>query len=479
MKGARSLALTAVLALTASSGFALDRKPPRPGPPRPLKLPPVRTQALSNGLPVLVVETHEVPAVEVLLVIGAGAAADPLDRTGLAAMTANMLDEGAGGRDSLALADAIDFLGAELVANSSWDSSTVRLHVPVARLADALPLLADVALRPDFPERELSRLRKEALTEILQARDEPREIANRALARAVFGPNHRYGWPERGDVASLKAVTVEELRAFHRSHYVPGSATLIAIGDVNDSVLPLLEKSFGSWPKGEVASIPLAKPQAPRGRQLWLVDKPDAPQSVIRIGRVGPPRSTPDYHALSVMNTLLGGSFTSRLNDNLREQHGYAYGARSVFSFRREAGFFLAAADVQTPSTSEALREFLKELDRIRTPATADEVERARNYLALGYPEDFESTRQIAAQLAERVVYGLPENTFDVFVPRVLAIAPKDVAAVARTYLSTADLAIVVVGDRKTIEPKLAAIAVAPLKTMTIDEVMGSPPSIE
>jgi zinc protease len=179
------------------------------------------------------------------------------------------------------------------------------------------------------------------------------------------------------------------------------------------------------------------------------------------------------------MNTLLGGSFTSRLNDNLREQHGYAYGAGSTFGYRKVAGLFLAAADVQTPSTAPALGEFLKELERIRTPATPEEVERARGYLAYGYAGDFETTRQIAARIADRVIYDLPEDALETFVPRVLAVGPREVASAAREHVDAGSLAIVVVGDRKAVEPGLRALGIAQVKTLTVDEVMGPPPTIE
>ena len=463
----------------ALEGPAADRKPPSPGPPRPLTLPPVERHALSNGLAVHLVESHEVPTVELVLAVGSGAAADPGGRPGVAAMTANLLDEGAGGRDALALADALDFLGADLGSSSSWDYSLVRLHVPVARLEQALPLMADVALRPDFPERELVRLRKEALTTLLQARDEPREVAQVALLQAVFGPDHRYHRPAGGDAASLKDMGVAHVREFHRGHYGPGNAALVVVGDVDASVLPLLEKAFGAWSGERPAAASVPPPPQVAGRQLWLIDKPGAPQSVIRIGRVGPPRATPRYHALEVMNTLLGGSFTSRLNDNLREQHGYAYGAGSTFGYRKVAGLFLAAADVQTPSTAAALTEFLKELERIRTPPAPEEVARARGYLAYGHAGDFETTRQIAARVADRVIYGLPADALEAFVPKVLAVGPADVASAARDHVDTRSLAIVVVGDRKAVEPGLKSLGIAPLKTLGVDDVMGPPPAIE
>jgi zinc protease len=473
--------LAGSLLLLAGRAVAVDRSaPPVPGPVRPLRLPPVNRLALSNGLPVLVVESHEVPIVSILLMIKSGAAADPLDKVGLASMTADMLDEGAGGKDSLALDDALSFLGADLKTGSTWDGSIVDMEVPVARLQAALPLMADVALRPDFPEKELVRIRKEALTEILEARSEPRQIASWALSRAIFGSAVRYGLPASGNAKSISSFTVADLRSFHQKYFRPANATLIVTGDVHSAqLLPLLEKSFGSWAGGGGVPPPLPEPSQLRGRKLWLVDKPGAAQSVIRIGRVGPNRRTPDYPVLQVMNTLLGGSFTSRLNNNLREQHGWAYGAYSGFDYRRSGGVFRAAADVQTKSTGEAMAEFMKELQRMKTPATQQELERARSFLALRFAEEFETSRQMASKLATIVLYGLPADTYDKFVLEALSVTADQLVKAAGAQIDTANLAIVIVGDRATIEKPLRALNLGTIQILTVDDVMGPAPKVD
>jgi predicted Zn-dependent peptidase len=480
----RALALVAVVALAATPARAeADRsQPPKPGPARPLTLPALERLSLSNGLPVVLVGMHEVPVVEVVLVVRAGAVADPAGREGLAHMTAEMLDEGAGGRDALAQADAVDYLGATLETGADWDASTVRLQVPVARLDEALPLMADVALRPDFPEGELVRLRKEALTDLLQARDVPGRIASRALAEAVFGTAHRYGRPEAGDGATLSVLSTADLRAFHAERYAPPAATLVVVGDVSvTSVLPLLEKAFGGWPKQAGAPPAPAVPAPPqlKGRTVWLVDKPGAVQSSIRLGRVGASWADPRYAATEVMNTLLGGSFTSRLNDNLREQHGYTYGARSVFARRLTAGLFLAAADVQTDKTAPAVTEFVKELTRIRTPATPGEAERARSYAALGYAAEFETTEQVARHTVEKVVYGLPDGFFEQFVPKALEVDTAAIQKAAEAEVDPRRIALVVVGDRSKVEAPLRALNLGPVRNLTVEDVMGPVPKVD
>ena len=475
--GASAPALLGILALCVSLGAQQtpDRaKPPAPGPPPALKLPPIQKQTLSNGLPVWIVEMHETPVVDVTLIVKAGAADDPAGKYGLASFAAAMLDEGAGTRDALALADAIEFLGASVSTGASFDASNVRLHVPVARVDDALPLMADVALRPTFPPAELERLRKERLTSLLQTRDTPSALASAAFSRIVFGPRHRYGTPLLGQDASVGEMSAADLRSFYTAHYQPSRSHLLVVGDVTAaSIVPRLEQVFGGW-KNAGAAAPAALPTATQhaARQIYLIDKPGAAQSQIRIGWVGVPRSTPDYYVLTVLNTILGGSFTSRLNQNLREKHGYAYGAGSTFDMRKSAGPFFASAGVQADKTVESLREFFKELDAIRTPVPADELERARNLEALGFPAGFETTSGMAFNLMALAIYDLPETFFTAYVGRIRAVTAADVERAATQYLQPDKFAVIVVGDLKSIEKPIRDANFGPVRVLTVDEVL-------
>ena len=450
--------------------------PPQLGPPPALNLPPIQKRTLSNGVPVWIVEQHEVPLVQVNLVVDAGSGDDPAGRFGLASLTAAMLDEGAGSRTALQLADDIEFLGAVLTTSSSFDASGVRLNVPRARLEDAVPIMADVALRPTFPGEELERLRKERLTALLQAKDDPASVGPLAFSRILYGPTHRYGTSALGTETTLQAFTTADLNAFHSSTYQPGNATLVVAGDVTaDAVVPLLEKHFGSW-RGAAAAPRTAVPVAPQPAtsQIYIVDMPGAEQSVIRIGWVGVSRSSTDYFPLQVLNTVLGGSFTSRLNQNLRETHGYAYGASSGFDMRLSAGPFSARANVQTDKTADALREFFNELNAIARPVPEAELEKAKNFVALGFPSQFETIGDLSAQIEELIVYELPETYFEQYVPNIRAVTAADVQKAAETYIQPDRFAIVVVGDRKVIEAGIRALKLAPVRVMTVEEAIGS-----
>ncbi len=447
--------------------------PPKPGPPPALKLPAIQKRTLSNGLPVWIVELHDVPVVHVTLAVKAGSGDDPAGNFGVGNLAAEMLDEGAGARDALQIADGIDHLGASLSTSSTFDATFVELHVPVARLGEALPITADVALRPTFPESELQRVREELLTSILQAQDNPAALVQFAFPRLVFGAQHRYGTMSFGTATSLKGFTVADLRQFHARHYVPSNATLIVTGDVTAaSVVPQLESAFGAWKGAAPARSPVPTAAQLTARTVYLIDKPGAPQAQIRIGWVGVPRSTQEYFALRVLNTVLGGAFTSRLNQNLREQHGYAYGASSAFDMRGSAGPFFAAAGVQTDKTAEAVKEFFKELEAIRTPIPADELEKAKNYIALRLPQNFETTESMAGSLAQMFVYGLPADYYATFTDRIRAIASADAQRAAERYLQPDKFAVVVVGDLKVIEPGIRALNLGPVRTVAIEEVL-------
>ena len=475
------LGVLGVLAVHAGAQAPDRSKPPQSGPPPVLKLPAIQKRMLSNGLPVWIVERHEVPVVHVNLVVLSGTGDDPAGKFGIASLTAALLTEGAGTRSALQIADAVDFLGADLVTNSSSDGSAVRLNVPVARLGNALPIMADVALRPTFPQAELDRQRAERLTSILQARDDPPSIDQLGFARVLYGTTHRYGTAQAGTAQTIQAFTVNDVRAYYKSVYQPGNAAIIVVGDVTPArVVPMLEQHFGKWVGVPVpARTAPATPPAPSERQIYLIDKPGAPQSQVRIGWVGVARSTPDYFPITVMNTVLGGAFSSRLNLNLREKHGYTYGAQSQFDMRLGAGPFVAAAGIQTDKTADALKEFFNELNGILQPVPADELTRAKHYVSLRYPLGFETTGDIAARLEQALVYHLPDDYFSTYIQKIEGVSAADVQRVAQKYILPGRFAVVITGDRAAIEPGIKALNLGPIKIMTVDDVFGPAPTMK
>ena len=475
----RSLRLAAfLLALAPMFAFAqqpADRaRPPRLGAAPPLTLPRVAERTLANGLKVWLVESREVPLVQLNLVVHAGSGDDPEGEFGLASLTAAMLDEGAGERSALEIADAAEFLGADLSTASSFDASAVRLNVPSRALAEALPIMVDVVARPTFPAEELDRLRQERLTALLQARDDPAAVATPAFARVVYGNEHRYGTSAVGTTETLTAFTAGQLQAFHAAMYRPSNATLIVVGDIAGAGgLPLIERAFGAWTvRGTARREPTPAAPQVEGVQVVIVDMPGAEQSQIRIGSVGVARSTPDYFALQVLNTVLGGSFTSRLNQNLREEHGYTYGASSRFDMRLAPGPFAAAAGVQTDKTAESLTEFFNELEAIREPMSNDELAKAKNYLALRFPGSFETLEDLAGRLEELAIYGLPRQYFNDYTANIGAVTAAAVQRAAQAHIPLDTLAVVIAGDAERIGPAVRALELGPVRVIPVEEAV-------
>ena len=447
-------------------------KPPVLGAPKPLTLPAVVTRELPNGLRIMVVEQHELPLADFVLVVRSGAETDAPDKLGTATLATSLLKEGTTSRSSLEIADQEAFLGVDLFANSGWDATTIQLHTPTAQLDSALALFADIALHPAFPANELERLRKNRLTSLLQVKDRGPEMANRAYAAVVYG-SAAYGHPLTGDEASTNAIQQADIRNFYDTYVRPNNATLLVVGDVRpDDIERRARALFGGWQRGTVPPPHYGEPAPARATTIYLVDKPGAAQSSFRIGAVGVARTTADYFPITVMNTALGGSFTSRLNQNLRETKAYTYGASSGFAMRRAPGPFIASAEVVAAKTDSALIEFMKELRAIRDTVPKDELEKTKRYLQLQLPGRFETTGGIAGQLSQLVVYDVPLSFYNTYSQGIEAVTQADVERVARKYIDPDKLAIVIVGDRKSIEPTLKATK---LGDVQIIDITGRP----
>jgi predicted Zn-dependent peptidase len=438
--------------------------PPVLGPPPKVSLPPIVTRELPNGLKLMIVEHHELPIADFILLVGSGGTSESAGKMGVANLTAAMLREGTTTRQSLEIADQMAFLGVRLNSGSNWESSTLSLHTPTAQLDSSLALFADIALRPSFPANEFDRIKQTRLTELLQLRDQGPAIANIAYPAIVYGGSHPYGARLLGTEETVKGLSVADLQSFYASNFRPNNSTLIVVGDVTPAQIEQkVNQYFGSWQRGNVTPVTYSEPPKAGPTTIYLIDKPGAAQSSFRIATVGVPRSTRDYFALTVMNTILGGSFTSRLNNNLRETKGYTYGARSQFDMRRSAGPFIASAEIVAAKTDSALIEFMKELNAIRQSVPAEELSKAKRYLQLALPADFETTQQIAGALVPVAMYGLPLDYYNNYVQNIEAITSADVERVARQYVNPGSLAVVIVGDRKSIEPTLRAVNIGPI----------------
>jgi zinc protease len=424
-------------------------------------LPQIQRRKLSNGLEVLIVEQHEVPVVNMNLVLRTGGAADPQDRPGLASLTAALIDEGTKTRSSMDISNQLAAIGARLGTGSDFDNSAMNLLTLSKHLDRALEIYSDVVTNPSFPENELELQRKSRLATLMQRKDDANAIAGIVYSSLLYGRNHPYGHPAMGDEQSVRATTNEDVRRFYETYYRPNNAALIVAGDVKPATLmPKLERAFANWKRGEIPAVNIGLPPAREKATVYIVDKPGAAQSVLMIGQVGQPRSTPDYFPLIVMNTMLGGQFTSRVNMNLREDKGYTYGARTAFDYRRGAGPFMATAGVQTAVTKESVYEFLKELRGIRgeRPVTPEELDFSKQAITRGFPRTFETPEQIANRLTDVVVYNLPDDYFNNYIARVRAVTVDDINRVANRYLDPSRMAILVVGDRKVIEPGLRSL---------------------
>ncbi len=444
--------------------MAVDRsRLPVPGAEAPFMFPEIRRRTLSNGLRVCTVEHHAVPLVSCLVLLPVGASADPADRPGLAAVTSDMLDEGCGDLSALEVHEALGRIGAHVDTETGADATLLTLTTLSRFASRGLGLLADMCIRPQLTARDVDRVRELRLNRLVQMRDMAPALADRTFARVLYG-DHPYGHVPIGTEASLRTLSVDDVHAFHRRMYAPSRITVIAAGDAShDALATLVASAFEPWrvpdaaPPMDVAALPA--PPSPVGR-IALVHRPGAAQSELRIGHVAVARSTPDYHALLILNMVLGGQFVSRINMNLRENKGYTYGARTAFEFRKAPGPFVLQASVQSEATGNAVHESFAELTAIRgeRPVTGDELEMGRAALTRGYPRGFETADQVSRGAAQLALFGLPDDYFTTFVPRVLAVDAAAVTNAAVLRIDPSRLFTVIVGDREKVLPGLAGL---------------------
>ena len=446
---------------------------PGAGPPRPYRFPAYERRQIANGITVVTAPVTKLPLVSVVAVLDAGAERDPIARDGLAALTARLLLEGTERLNGAELVDAFERLGATVDAGAGWDAAFVQLTVMRTHLDAALSLLSEVLRAPAFHENDVARLKAEHKAGRLQVRTEPRELADESFERFLYAPVSRYAYPEGGRVASLDTVTRDDVVGFYRGQYVPTRLTLIMAGDVShEQGTALAARVFGDW-TGSAAAAPLFSDETRDSeRRVYIMAKEEASQSELRIGHRGVPRGHPDYFKLVVMNAVLGGLFISRINLNLRERHGYAYGAHSSFEWRRGNGPFLVSTAVESSVTAEATREVIAEIDGMRAaPINQDELSLATSYLTGVFPIRYETTAAIASALTALVTYSYPADYFDTYRDKITSVTVDDVYRVAREYLHPDRLLVLAVGDPAVIEQPLVTLGAGPVEIVRADDM--------
>jgi zinc protease len=430
------------------------RTVPLVGESRGIRFPPIAKHTRADGLRIWTVEHRGLPVVCLSVLWPVGSAADPQDRFGLTSLTADLLDEGTRTLDGLALHDALARIGSHLEGEVGPDAAAIGLVTLKRHGARATEILADVACHPRFDESDFLRVRDNRVSRLVQMRDVPAAVAERIFSTQLYGA-HPYGHSPVGIERTLRETTLDDVRRFHAEVLLQVTPTIIAVGDVEPA--DVVTWVDAAWPSRQAAVVsPAAGPGAatavalPRGPSLSLVHRANAAQSELRIGRVAAARSTPDYAALAVMNTILGGTFVSRVNLKLREQKGFTYGVRSTFDYRREPGPFSVQTSVQASATTEAVADILTEVRDIggSRPATESEIPRAQAALTRSYPRSFETVEQVARAVAQMALHGLADDYFDNFVRDVSSVTAAQVSDVAQRYVPAEDLHVVVVGDR-------------------------------
>jgi len=441
-------------------------------------LPVAKRFELANGLTVYLVESHVLPIVTARLAVRAGSMSDPPDAPGLAGFTLSMLDEGSLKHDALSIARELESLGTSLGSDMGRDGCTMSLRVLKGNAAPALGLLAEVALSPAFPEGEVERVRTERLTSLLQDRDNPVRTAYKIMWTDLYGSQHPYGHMVIGSEATLRKATREDIRALYESHFRPDNAALVLAGDLKETeARRLAMAAFGGWRKGTGPVPSATEPVSPAPERVLIADKPGTPQTTLLVAQVGVQRSDPDHEKLYVMNQILGGLFSSRLNINLRETHGFTYGAYSSLPENRLPGPYVMGADVRTDATGASVGEILKEVSgMIAAPVQDSELTLAKESVSRSLPAYFMTTSRTAATIGDLYLLDLPPDYYQGLPARIAAITVDDIGTVAKKHLRPDDLKVIAVGDRRVIEPQIGSLKLGPIGYRTLDgePVQGS-----
>lgn len=438
---------------------------PEAGAPRDYRFPRFERRTLSNGMDLIVAPATKLPVVTALAIVNAGGTSDGPGKEGVASLTAEALREGTTRRNGLELAMEFEKLGTSLEAGADWDSTVASMTVLSEHFEKSLALFGEVLIAPAFLATDIDRLRAERLAERLQILSEPRALADESFAKFIYARGSRYSEPLSGGTRSVSSITSADVTGFYRRNYSPDAVTMILVGDIAvDKAASLMETIFGSW-RGQRTAVRTPVDESSRTTSaVSLVAKEDAAQSELRIGHVGVERTHPDYFGIVVMNAVLGGLFSSRINLNLREAHGYTYGASSHYDWRRNAGPFVISTAVQSEVTAEAIKETLSEIDRMRSEEIPDdELTLATNYLDGVFPIRYETTSAIASALASMVIFGLPADYYDTYRQKVRAVSTADVLAAAKNHVNADALQVLVVGDPAIVREPMESLGIGPV----------------
>jgi zinc protease len=444
------------LASAAADTVLRKSLPPTGKPPLP-KFPKFERTTLSSDLTVILAQRTSVPLVNFNLLINAGYAADQFALPGTASLAMNMMDEGTTSRTALQISDELQMLGATIGTGSDLDLSSVNLSSLKSNLDKSLELYADVILNPSFPKSDFDRLQKLALAGIQRERMQPFQMALRVLPGLIYGKKHAYGLPFTGSgfESTVSKLTREDMAKFHQTWVKPNNATLVVVGNVSMSeLLPKLERAFKTWKRGEIPTKNISAVRLAEKQTVYIMDKPGAEQSVILTAHIAPPQNNPDEIAVQTLNTALGGSFTSRINMNLRENKHWSYGAGTAIIPARAQRPFIIYGPVQTDKTKESMIEISKELNEIMgsRPPTDDEVLKVKNNLTLSLPGNWETNNAVLGSIVNIVRFGLRDDYYDTYPGKVRSLSTGDVGQAAKKLLHPVSLVWVVVGDKSKIE---------------------------
>jgi len=437
----------------------LDRtKPPKPGPPKDVQFPDYFDTTLPNGINVLVIENNKIPAVSVRMVFKDAGSFYDGEKYGLASLTAEMLTKGTANRSATEIAEEIDFVGGSINAGSDWDGSYISLSVLKKHLSTGIDILSDVAQNPVFADDELARVKEQRLSSILQGKDDAGHLSDKKFNKVVYG-ELPYSNPAEGTEVTVKDIKREDLADFYKMNYYSGNLIIAFVGNITkEEALKITGEKFSNLPKDGMNRVNSFKYNETSGiKNVYVINKPGAVQSNLRVGHLGIPRNNPDYIAVTIMNTILGGYFGSRINYNLREKHGFTYGARSYFNPHLYSGDFSVDTDVRNEVTDTSITLILGELNRmISEEVTDEELETVKNYMTGVFPLQLETANAVASRVINLKLYNLPKDYYSKYISAINALTKQDILDAAKKYINPENITIVVSGDAGAVKDKLA-----------------------